>query len=390
MYSGDYHYGRQTITDEDVKAVMEVMTSDYITQGPKSIEMEKVLGKYFGASNAMVVSNGTVSLHLIGRALGWKEGDVILTVPTTFLSSANCALFCGATPDFVDIDAKTYTMDPAALEEKVLQYRAKGRNVKAIVAVDFAGNPCNWDALKQLADKYEFQLVNDNCHALGAEYHGDKQYAVKYADMINLSFHPVKHITTGEGGAVLTNDSVSDAFMKRLRIHGVTKDVSLMEKCDGPWDYEMIDLGYNYRITDFQCALGISQMKRLDSFVAKRREIAKFYDEALGKDDRFIIPEMQKNGTHAYHLYPLQIKFDQLDLTKKEVFARFQEKKLFCQVHYIPVHLQPYYRKRFGYKQGDFPVAEQFYKNEISIPMYPALNEEDLIYIVDTIKNIVY
>jgi dTDP-4-amino-4,6-dideoxygalactose transaminase len=327
------------------------------------------------------VSNGTASLHLIGLGLGWKEGDIIITSPITFAASANCALYSGAAPDFSDIDEKTYTIDVNKLEEKIKAYQSKNKKVKAVVAVDFAGQPCNWEALKYLAGKYEFQLVNDNCHALGAEYKGDTGYAARYADAVNFSFHPVKHITTGEGGAVLTNNIELDKRIKLLRTHGITKDEEILEKNDGPWYYEMHYLGFNYRITDFQCVLGISQLKRLDEFVAKRRKIAEFYDKAFAGIENLIIPETAVDALHSYHLYPLQVKFDKTGISKKEFFSKLRSKNIYGQVHYIPVHLQPYYRKNFGFKEGDFPVAEEFYKREISIPIYPALQEDDLAYI---------
>jgi dTDP-4-amino-4,6-dideoxygalactose transaminase len=337
-------------------------------------------------------------------------------------------LYSGATPDFVDIDEKYYTIDLNKLEEKIKKYADIKKRIKAVVAVDYAGQPCDWKGLRYLADKYEFQLVNDNCHALGAKYYGSEKYAVKYADAVCQSYHPVKHITTGEGGSILTNNKDIDEKVKVLRSHGMVKSNSQLgiilpwrtqrtwnyelknqkpgtrnqeprtKHQEAPWYYEMQMLGFNYRITDFQCALGISQLKKLDGFVKKRREIAKFYDNEIKNDERFIIPEEIKNEKHSYHLYPLQINFNKLSSRKDsgrrqdvkvQVFSELKDKGINCQVHYIPVHTQPYYRDNFGFRKGDYPIAEKFYDREISIPMYPSLTKNDLWYIVKTLKAVI-
>ncbi len=380
-----FSYGRQSIDDSDIQAVIETLKSDWLTQGPTIQKFEQALNNKFGGKFASVVSNGTAGLHLIALGLGWKKDDIVITSPITFLASANCAIYVGAIPDFVDINESSYTIDPNELEWKLKQYSIRNRKVKAVVAVDYAGHPCDWSALKTLQEKYGFQLVNDYCHALGAEYNDEIQYAPKYADAVNLSFHPVKHITTGEGGAVLTNNEVLDNKIKTLRTHGMTKDESVLEKNDGPWYYEMHEPGFNYRITDFQCALGISQLKKLEFNIERRRQIAEYYDKIFGKDNRSIIPKVSGYAKHAYHLYPLQINFSELKISKKNYFLKLKEKNINCQVHYVPVHLQPFYRKNFGFKAHDFPVAEKFYEHELSIPMYPALTEEDLEYISNTI-----
>jgi len=386
-----YSYGKQTISDDEINAVTEILRSDWMTQGPTIPKFENALNHKFGSKHCSVVANGTAGLHLIAMAFGWKKDDIIITSPITFLASANCAIYVGAKIDFTDIDSLSYTIDPNKLEEKLKHYASQNKNVKAVIAVDYAGHPCDWDALKLLKDKYGFQLVNDFCHAPGAEYKKDFQYAVKYADAVNLSFHPVKHITTGEGGAVLSNNEFIDKRIKILRNHGMTKDETFLEKNDGPWYYEMNEPGFNYRITDFQCALGIKQLEKLESFIAKRRSIASFYDDYFIKDERFIHPNVFPETKHAYHLYPLQIKFDELKISKKDFFARLKEKNILGQVHYIPVHLQPFYKKQFGFKEGDFPISEKFYQREISIPMYPMLEEEDLFYITkiftETLNN---
>ncbi|MFA7227447.1 MAG: DegT/DnrJ/EryC1/StrS family aminotransferase, partial [Melioribacteraceae bacterium] len=292
-----------------------------------------------------------------------------------------------ATPDFVDINESSYTIDPGELEWKLKQYAIHNKKIKAVVAVDYAGHPCDWDALRLLQDKYGFQLVNDYCHAPGAEYDGDTHYAPKFADAVNMSFHPVKQITTGEGGAVLSNNKSFDVKIKTLRTHGITKDEAILERNDGPWYYEMHEPGFNYRITDFQCALGISQLSKLGRFIKRRREIAKYYDGYFQNDGRFITPGVADNCRHAYHLYPLQIKFDELNFSKKKFFEAMKKKNIHLQVHYVPVHLQPYYKNNFGFKQGDFPIAEKFYQREFSIPIYPALSEDDLNYISKSITE---
>lgn len=388
MSTKSYSYGRQFIDDEDINAVVKVLKSDWLTQGPKIKDFENSLCEKFGANYVTAVVNGTAALHLIGLALGWQENDIIITSPITFLTSANCILYASATPDFVDIDDKTYTIDVDKLEEKINYYRNNGKQVRAVIAVDYAGHPCDWKSLRNLANKYKFQLVNDNCHALGAEYYNDAQYAVKYADVVNMSFHPVKHITTGEGGAILTNNLQLDEKVKILRTHGITIDEKYLTRNEGPWYYEMHTLGFNYRITDFQCALGSSQLKKLDRFVQRRNEIAEFYNKQFEDDDRFIIPKVHNYVKHAYHLYPLQIKFNDLNTSKKEFFIKMKENNIGLQVHYIPIHLQPYYQRNFGFSEGDFPISELFYKNEVSIPIYPLLEKEDLEYISIKIKDL--
>ncbi len=379
-------YGKQTITQSDIDSVIEVLKSDWLTQGPAVELFENNLKTYFEAEHCCAVSNGTAALHLTGLALGWQAGDIVITSPITFLSSVNCIVYAGATPDFVDIDPVSYTIDSNQLEEKVKAYREEGKNVKAIIGVDFAGHPCEWKALRQIADRYELQLVNDNCHALGAEYFGNKQYAVKYADVVIQSYHPVKHITTGEGGAVLTNNLEIDSKVRCLRTHGMTKDLRQIEKNSSPWYYEMHTLGYNYRITDFQCALGSSQLMKLDQFVKKRCEIAIRYNEEFEGNQLLIIPNVSSTVSHAFHLYPLQIDFQKISLNKIDLFREFEKLNIKLQVHYIPVHTQPYYMEKFDFQWGDYPIAEEYYEKVISLPMYPSLSTSDIEYIVEKIN----
>ena len=382
-------YGKQSIDQSDIDAVIEVLKSDWLTQGPAVGQFENDLKNYFGAKHVCAVANGTAALHLTGLALGWQPGDIVTTTPITFLATANCIVYAGATPDFVDIDPITYTMDPNRVEEKIKAYQSEGKNVKAIIGVDYAGHPCDWKSLRTIADKYDLQLINDNCHALGASYFDDKQYAVKYADVVIQSYHPVKHFTTGEGGAVLTNDPTIDEKVRRLRTHGMTKEPSQLEKNDGPWYYEMHEVGYNYRITDFQCALGSCQLKKLDQFVQKRREIDKKYNESFSNINSLKIPEIHSSVDHAFHLYPLQIDFNKLPLTKAKFFKKMKQLEINLQVHYIPVHLQPFYQKNYGFNTSNFPVSESFYRNEVSLPIYPYLSTDDVSLIVNNILEIV-
>lgn len=376
-----YSYGKQIIESEDIQAVLETMQSSWLTQGPQASRFEDALCTRFGARHSTVLSSGTAALHLIGLALGWKPGDLVLTVPLTFLATANSVLYAGARVDFVDIDGQTGTIDVNQLEARIKEEKQRGSGVKAVIAVDYAGNPCDWTSLRMLADKYEFQLVDDACHALGALHKGKEICSSVFADAVSLSFHPVKHITTGEGGAILTNNPDLDKRVKTLRTHGMTKDEGLLSENHGPWYYEMHDVGFNYRITDFQCALGVAQLSRLDKFLASRREIAAYYDRAFEKYDFLDTLRTTTDGVHAYHLYPILLRQDRMKVSKKDFFLRLQARNIFTQVHYIPVHLQPYYRKKFGFKPGDFPAAENFYHRELSIPMYPSLVATDLNYI---------
>jgi perosamine synthetase len=380
-------YGKQSIDQSDIDAVVNVIKGDWLTQGPAVETFENDLKNYFGADHACAVANGTAALHLTGLALGWQPGDIVITTPITFLATVNCIVFSGAIPDFVDIDPVSYTIDPNQVEEKIKDYQSKGKNVKAIIGVDYAGQPCDWKALREIADKYDLQLINDNCHALSASYCNDKQYAVKYADVVTHSFHPVKQITTGEGGVVLSNDPSIDEKVRRLRTHGMTKDPDQLENNDGLWYYEMHEVGFNYRITDFQCALGSSQLKKLDQFVQKRRKIANIYDKSFSIVDNLKIPIAHNSVKHAYHLYPLQLDFDKLKITKSEFFKKMKESGINLQVHYIPVHLQPFYQKNYGFNTGNFPLSERFYKNEVSLPIYPNLASDDVSLVVNNIME---
>lgn len=381
-------YGNHFISNSDIDAVIEVLRSDRLTTGPFVEEFESKLAKHFGAGYVSAVSSGTAALHLAALALDWGSGDIVLTTPITFLATANCILYVGGTPDLVDINLETYTIDINKLEEKIIAYNKKGKKIKAVIGVDYAGHPCNWSALRNLADQYDFQLINDNCHALNSEYNDDSKYAVKYADIVIQSFHPVKHITTGEGGAVITNNEKYDIKVKQFRTHGISYDIKKNGKFIGPWYREMTVLGYNYRLTDIQSALGISQLKNLSERINKRQKLAYKYDVLLSTNSKCIIPLVLDRVKHSYHLYPLQIKFEELSIDKKTFFELMLEKNIQLQVHYVPLHFNTYYQEKYGFKIGEYPNAEKFYDRELSLPIYPELKDEDINYIVNSLNEV--
>ena len=375
------NYGRQYIDSDDVKAVLRVLKSDWLTQGPQIQKFENSLKAYFNSNYCTVLSSGTAALHLAVLTLGWNKEDIIITTPISFLATSNCILYCGATPSFVDIESKYFTIDVEKLEQKIKLFKKRGKNIVGIIATDYAGHPCDWKSLRKIADRYGLKLINDNCHALGAQIDNDKGYAIKYADLVTHSYHPVKNITTGEGGSILTNNQYLDKKIKSLRSHGVDQNTKNL------WFYEMKDLGFNYRISDIQCTLGITQLKKINKFLKRRNEVAKMYNKAFSNDMRFKIPDMKKNYTHAYHLYPLQINFDILKISKKILFKKMREKKINLQVHYIPTHIQPYYKKNFNFKIGDFPIAEKFYNREVSLPIYFSLKDKEIKTVIKYLKK---
>lgn len=378
------NYGKQHIDKSDIYQVTKVLKSDYITQGRNILKFENALSNYFGSKYCSVVSSGTAALHLLGLALGWKENDIIITTPLSFLATSNAIIYSGAIPCFVDIDADTNNIDTNLLIKKIKHLKKKRKKIKAIICTDFAGYPCDWKKLSIIGKKYNITLINDCCHAMGASIDGNKQYAIKYADYVTLSFHAVKNITTGEGGAVLTNDKKIRNNLNLLRTHGVKKSPRFK-----PWYYEMVKLGYNYRITDFQCALGISQLKKIDKFVKKRIKISKIYERGFKNLKYCITPKVKKNVQHAFHIYPLKILFNKIKINKLNLFKKLNKKQINLQVHYIPIHLQPYYKKKYNFKKGDFPVAEDFYEKEVSLPIYYDLSKEKVKSIIKKIKYII-
>lgn len=369
-------YGRQSIDEQDIQAVVETLRSDFLTTGPKVQEFEQCVANYVGAKYAVAISSGTAALHAACYAAGIGEGDEIITTPITFAASANCTFYCGAKPVFADIDPITYNIDPEDIKKKITS------KTKAIVVVHYTGQPCDMDAIHTIAKEYNLIVIEDAAHALGADYKGKRVGSM--SDMTTFSFHPVKHITTAEGGMIMTNDKKLYDKLILFRTHGITRDPELLSKTEGPWYYEQIELGYNYRITDVQCALGISQMRKLDLFVAKRREIAKRYDAAFASNDNIVIPYQKAGCNNSYHIYVIQVK--NVDRTK--VFEQLRSAGIGVNVHYIPVYTFPYYQER-GYDNVKCQHAEELYKHIISIPMYPDLTKDEQDYVITKVEEIV-
>lgn len=372
-------YGKQYIDENDINDVVKVLKSDFITQGPKIGEFEEALAQYCGSKYAVAFNSGTSALHGAYFASGLEKGDEIITSPNTFVATSNAALYLNAKPVFCDVEKETGNLDVSKVEEKITE------KTKLIVPVHYSGNPVDLKELYKIAEEQDVKIIEDAAHALGAKYNGEKIGNSRYSQMSILSFHPVKHITTGEGGAVLTNNE--DCYEKLLmfRSHGITKNHFVNEP-DGDWYYEMHYLGYNYRITDIQSVLGLSQLKKLDNFVERRREIAKLYEAAFEGNSFFETIVEKDCCESSYHLYPILIKDEYKD-RKKEIFSKLREEGLGVQVHYIPVYLQPYYQKR-GYEKGLCPVSEDFYHREISIPMYPTMDEGDIDYAVEKVFKV--
>ena len=368
-------YGKQTIDDEDLDEVVKTLKSPLITQGPKIEEFEKAIAKYCGAKYAVAFNSGTSALHGAYFAFGLKKGDEMITSPNTFVASSNAALYLGADVKFGDIELETGNIDVSKIKT--------GENTKLITPVHYSGNPVD---LKELSEIDNVKIIEDGAHALGAVYNGDKIGSLKYSEMAMFSFHPVKHITTGEGGIIVTNDEEYYERLQLFRSHGITKS-NLVNESHGDWYYEMQHLGFNYRITDIQCALGLSQLKKLDSFVKSRRKIAKTYDEIFEDNSYFDVCIEKDNRNSAYHLYPILLK-DQFIKNKKEIFSKLRASGLGVQVHYIPVYKQPYYQN-LGFGMNLCPVCEEFYKKELSIPMYPTLSDEDIEFVKDTLFNVI-
>ena len=380
-------YGRQSINDNDIKSVTKVLKSDFLTQGPVVKQFEQNLSNFFKCKHAIAVSSGTAALNLISQVLGWKKNDIIIASPITFISSSNCILHAGATPHFVDINMDDFSIDLNKLEKEIITLLKKRKNLKAVVVTDFAGHPSNWIELNRLKKKYKFKLINDNCHSMGSSINNDYGYAVKYADLVSLSFHPVKNITTGEGGAILTNNNKYSKILKYLSSHGVVRNAK-MKKKNGPWYYEMRYLGNNYRMPDINAALGISQLKRIKTFVKRRKAIAKFYDKIFSNNSKFIIPKIKKNFSHSYHLYPLLLNTKIIKKTKKSIFNEFLKNNIKLQVHYIPVNFQPYYKKIVKQNKNQFKNSILFYKRQISLPIYFNLTYKELQHVKKTCKRI--
>lgn len=382
-------YGRQTVDEDDIQAVVDVLRSDYLTTGPMVAEFERRVAEYVGAKYAVAVNSGTAALHIACLAAGLTEGDEVITTPITFAASANCVLYCGAVPVFVDIDPHTYNIDPAAIEEKITE------RTKVLIPVHYTGQPCEMDAICAIARKHHLLVIEDAAHALGAVYHSKmdengqetgglhRRKIGSISDMTCFSFHPVKPITTGEGGMVVTDDEELYEKLLLYRSHGISRDVKWLTENQGPWYYQQRFLGYNYRITDISCALGNSQMNKLDRFLQKRREIAGRYDEAFAGVKGLQLPFQAKNAQSGWHLYMVQI----LEKDRREVFEALREAGIGVNVHYIPVYQHPYYQEH-GYAEVHCPNAEKFYARAISLPIFPSLAKEQQEYVISTVKGL--
>ena len=368
-------YGKQTIEQDDIQAVVDVLKSDFLTTGPKIAEFEQTVADYVGAKYAVAISNGTSALHAACFAAGIEPGDEVITTPLTFAASANCVLYCGGTPVFADVDPKTYNIDPEDIRRKITD------RTKAIIAVHLAGQPCDMDAIHSIAREHGLIVIEDGAHALGSVYKGKKVGCL--SDMTTFSFHPVKPITTGEGGMIVTDNEDFYKKMVLFRSHGITRDDSIMTRNDGPWFYQQFDLGYNYRITDIQCALGCSQMKKLDRFLAQRKKIVARYNEAFADCDNIITPYQLSDTESGWHLYIIQVK----NCDRRQVFEAMREKGIGVNVHYIPVYMHPYYQEH-GYETVHCANAEEIYSHIISLPLYPGLTFEQQDYVIDALKSL--
>ena len=381
-------YGRQEITEADIAEVEKVLRSDFLTQGPTVPRFEESVTNYCGASHAIAVNSATSALHIACLALDLGPGDRLWTSPNTFVASANCGRYCGADIDFVDIDPKTYNISVNALSEKLIQAEKSGNLPKILVPVHFAGQPCDMPAIHNLSNRSGFKIIEDASHAIGASYNQIKVGSCTHSDITVFSFHPVKIITTAEGGMALTNDKdIADRIL-RLRTHGITNDKKKMKQRseDEIWNYQQIDLGYNYRMNDIQAALGLSQIKRLDQYIERRHQIAKYYDAEL-KNLSLTTPWQSPTIYSSYHLYPILIKVSSDTKTQKQVYDELRENNIEVNLHYTPVHRHPYYEK-LGFKKNDFPIAEKFHQEVISIPMYAILQDEHQDHVIKTLKKV--
>ncbi len=381
-------YGRQEITDADIEAVVDVLRSDLITQGPVVPTFEKSVAEYCGAKHAIAVNSATSALHLAVLALGLRESDIVWTTPITFVASANCALYCGAQVDFVDIDPLTYNMSVDQLAEKLAQAKEHGNLPKIVIPVHLCGQSCDMAAIHALSQQYGFKIIEDASHAIGARYKDKPVGNCQYSDITVFSFHPVKIITTGEGGMALTNDDDIAKKISLLRSHGITRDAADMtSEPDGPWYYQQIDLGFNYRLTDLQAALGNSQMQRLDDYVSKRHVIAERYNNLL-TDLPVERPWQDPDNYSSYHLYVIRLKLEEINKTQREVFEKLRESGIGVNLHYIPIYRQPYY-EHLDIDKSAYPEAEQYYSEVISLPIYPSLSHQQQDEVVSYLKAVI-
>jgi UDP-4-amino-4,6-dideoxy-N-acetyl-beta-L-altrosamine transaminase len=374
-------YGHQWIDEDDIKAVVDVLKTDWITQGKKVAEFEELVATYCNAKYAVAFSSGTAALHAASFAAGVSSGDEVITTPITFVADGNCILFMGGTVKFADVKLDTHNVDPKKILEKI------NSKTKAIIAVDYTGQPCDIDEINDIAKEHNLVVIQDAAHSIGAGYKGKKVGGL--TDLTTFSFHPVKTITTGEGGMVLTNNVDYYEKLKMFRTHGITKNPEKLRRKEGGWYYEMHHLGYNYRLTDFQCALGISQFKKLDKFIERRRDISKIYNKAFSDIAEIVTPYEKRGVKSAYHLYMIQLDLEKLRVDRKKIFDAIRAENIGVHVHYIPLHLQPYYQETFGYKKGDFPIAENFYEKAITLPLFPRMSEKDVDDVICAVKKVI-
>ncbi|UXL40472.1 UDP-4-amino-4,6-dideoxy-N-acetyl-beta-L-altrosamine transaminase [Pseudomonas fragi] len=381
-------YGRQDITQTDIDAVVGVLQSDFLTQGPMVPRFEQSVAQHVGARHALAVNSATSALHIACLALGLGPGDRLWTTPITFVASANCALYCGAEIDFVDIDPRTYNLCPQALAFKLEQAERDGTLPKVVVPVHLCGQPCDMQAIHALSQRYGFKIIEDASHAIGGKYQGEFIGNSRYSDITVFSFHPVKIITTAEGGMALTNDDELATKMGLLRSHGITRDPAQMtHEADGPWYYQQIDLGFNYRMTELQAALGVTQMERLDQYVARRHQLARRYDDLLAGLP-VTAPWQHADSYSGLHLYVIRLHLDQIQKTHRQVFEALRELGIGVNLHYIPVHTQPYY-ERMGFKPDDFPQSQTYYQEAISIPMFQTMTDEQQDEVIAALRQAV-
>lgn len=380
-------YGKQDITQADIDAVVDVLKSDFLTQGPMAPKFEQSVAGHVGANHAVAVNSATSALHIACMALGLEKGDWLWTTPVTFVASANCGLYCGAQIDFVDIDPQTYNLCPNALKAKLEQAEKQNRLPKVVVVVHLCGQPCNMQAIANLAREYDFKIIEDASHAIGGKYRGEFIGNSRYSDITVFSFHPVKIVTTAEGGMAVTNDAALAERMSLLRSHGITRNPTMMtQEPDGPWYYQQVDLGYNYRMTELQAALGVSQMQRLDDFVARRHYLAKRYDQLLA-DLPLMLPWQHPDSYSGLHLYVIRLQLNHTSRSRREVFEALRERGIGVNLHYIPVHTQPYY-EQMGFKKNDFPQSMAYYREAISIPMFHGLTEQQQDKVAAVLRGI--
>ena len=380
-------YGRQDISPQDIDAVIEVLRSDWITQGPAISRFEQAVADYCGVKYAVAVTSATAALHIACLAADLGSGDILWTSPNTFVASANCGLYCGAEVDFVDIDPRTYNLSIEELERKLDLAKQQDKLPKVVVPVHFSGQSCQMDRIAKLAQDYGFQIIEDASHAIGANYRGKPVGTCAFSDMAVFSFHPVKIITTGEGGMVLTNRKDLYEKLIRLRTHGITRNPDLMqEESHGLWYYQQLELGFNYRITDIQAALGASQMARLDEFVTRRRHLAARYNELL-QDLPITLPWQHPDTESSWHLYIIRLQLEKINKTHRQVFEELRQAGIGVNLHYIPVHTQPYYQQ-LGFEWGDFPQSEQYYREAISISLYAGLTQEDQNRVIESLRGV--